>query len=125
MAARAVHKSFRVLADEHTSSSPEGPKPLNAFDRRKYGDLVWFRGEGHRQSGWHLTPGIFRPDLYLKNREGNLEEGGRSPEKWMLMDFRWEGFPDLQNLAEDLKEMWKERVKDICKSKQKRDQDPC
>lgn len=77
VAAKAVHKSFREAASSLKCSKQDC---LNKFDKRKYGDPVWFRGETNKNRS--LSPSIFRLQRYLGDVKGN-----RSTEKWMLMDF--------------------------------------
>jgi len=80
MAAKAVRKSFRLAA--RSLKNVKGGDCFNEFDKWKYGDPVWFRGE-YREEGWSLVPSIFRPEYCLKDKP----PGYKSAEKWMLNEF--------------------------------------
>ena len=78
IAAKAVRKSFR----HSVSLLTQDGKSINAFDVRKYGRHVWYRGESHREPNWPLCPAVFRDDFYL-----NGVNGFRSAEKWTITEF--------------------------------------
>ncbi len=78
LAAKAVHKSFMCAACSLTNA--KGNDCFNEFDKHKYGDPVWYRGE--KASGPSLCPAIFRCGYYAPG-----VPGFRSAEKWMLTEF--------------------------------------
>jgi len=80
IAAKAVRESFRRAAESLQNDKKEDC--FNKFDKRKYGDPVWYRGDPDWHEGRSLCPSVFRPDYYLKN-----EKGFRSAEKWTLTEF--------------------------------------
>ncbi|MBE3123864.1 MAG: FRG domain-containing protein [Planctomycetes bacterium] len=73
-ATRAVRLCFQ--------KSAASIKEFDAFNKRKYGDPVWYRGEAMREKGSALCPSVFRSDYYLRGVDGY-----RSTEKWMITEF--------------------------------------
>lgn len=57
-------------------------KKANPFDKQKYGQPVWYRGEAMREIGRALCPSVFRCKFYHKSVKGH-----RSAEKWMITEF--------------------------------------
>jgi hypothetical protein len=85
IAAKAVHGSFENAARFLTNA--EGQPCFDAFNKRKYGNPVWYRGDPDWESDWHLCPSVFRPKHYLKSVGGQELTGYKSAEKWMLTEF--------------------------------------